>query len=447
VAQVSASFRHGGLLEDVTRCGHPRATAVFASTAVGARWGSRLVRNPLRVLVLAFACAPQRGSEAGSGWGVVQALVHEGADVTAVVSTDHRTARQGCQSAGGSSRLRFVEVPIPPWGERVRSLRVLSRPLWHLSYFAWLRSVVPLTRALIADGDYDVLLHTGYGSYWMPGAGITDQPVPVVFGPVGGGTRTQWPLWPYLGPRGVVDEVGKRVAVRVCSLLPSTRRTWRGAATCVVENAETLRRLPKRLRPATIIANRAVLAEAPRLPTAAREPFVLFPSALVPRKGWRLALHGLAHTPQHVRLVVVNDGSEEQALRRLATKLGITERVQLLGRVPRDEMFQMMARAAAVVFCGLREEGGLTLSEAMLSGSPVVVLGHGGARHIAQQSTDPSRVALVDVASTRGTAERMGAAMTKFAMNPPRTSEPHLDQATTRASIIEALHLACPDGL
>jgi glycosyltransferase involved in cell wall biosynthesis len=409
---------------------------------LGRRDRGKQVTGPLRVLVLAFACAPQRGSEAGSGWGVVQALVHEGVDVTAVVSPDHRTQRQEWLRVHGSDRLRFVEVPIPRLGERVRRSKVLSRPLWHLAYLRWLHAALPTVRKLAATGHHDVLLYTGYGSYWMPAPGLDDLPLPVAYGPVGGGTRTPWRLWPYLGIRGLADEFGKRAAVRAFSWLPSTRRTWRAGDAWLVENDETRQRLPRRLRAQTGIANRAVLAEAPSLPSARREPFLLFPSAIAPRKGWRLALHALARTPDHVRLVVVNDGPELPHLRKLAARLGVTERVDFLGRVPRGEMFELMGRAAAVVFCGLREEGGLALSEAMLTGAPAVVLAHGGARHIAQQALDPSRVALVDATSRQGAAEGLGRAMAALVANPPQGAGPYLDQGSTRSTIVRALHAA-----
>ena len=46
----------------------------------------------------------------------------------------------------------------------------------------------------------------------------------------------------------------------------------------------------------------------------------------------------------------------------------------------------------------MREEGGLALAEAMLSGAPVIVLAHGGARTIAERALDPSRVTLIEPA-------------------------------------------------
>jgi glycosyltransferase involved in cell wall biosynthesis len=68
----------------------------------------------------------------------------------------------------------------------------------------------------------------------------------------------------------------------------------------------------------------------------------------------------------------------------------------------------MLRGSAAVVFTGLREEGGLALAEAMLCGAPVMVLGNGGARTIAAAGTDATRVALIEPSGPNETARTDG---------------------------------------
>ena len=99
-----------------------------------------------------------------------------------------------------------------------------------------------------------------------------------------------------------------------------------------------------------------------------------------------------------------------------------------------------------MVFTGLREEGGLALAEAMLAGAPIVVLAHGGAKIIAESSTDPARVALIEPGDVASTARRMGEAMTRFTRTPPRRREPLLESTAARAVLRDVLRRACGTG-
>jgi glycosyltransferase involved in cell wall biosynthesis len=102
-----------------------------------------------------------------------------------------------------------------------------------------------------------------------------------------------------------------------------------------------------------------------------------------------------------------------------------------------------MRQAGAVVFTGLREEGGLALAEAMLMGAPVIVLAHGGAGHIARSATDPSRVILVAPTTFEDTARRLGEAMTRFYQDPPLRCDPTLDVTESRRRLKVAVEEVC----
>lgn len=388
--------------------------------------------NRPRLLAIAFACDPYRGSEAGAAWGMVQVLA-EIADVTVLVSSDHWESIERWREAEGDPRVRFVEVELPP-AQSIRSLRLFSREMWFITYLLWLRSAAETARRLQAEHAFDAAVHIAYASYWLPSP-VVDLGVPSVWGPVGGGTATPPMLWRFLGPKGVANELEKLVAVYLASLWPLTRRTWWQATVRIAETQNTRRRLPAPLRGGTHVANRAIFATIPPLAAMVRTSDLLFPSALVARKGPRLALEALAQTPPGVRLHFVADGPQRPTLERMAARLGIADRVEFHGWVPRQQMFSMMASVAAVVYTGLREEGGLTLAEAMMIGAPVIVLGHGGARELAEANTDPSRVAIVEPGRPAATARALARDMAAFSAHPPTATGPYLDQETTIRTI------------
>lgn len=82
--------------------------------------------------------------------------------------------------------------------------------------------------------------------------------------------------------------------------------------------------------------------------------------------------------PPESRLVIVGDGPEEAALRRLAADLGVDHRVVFVGRVPQDRV-ALYLRAADVFVLNTRYEGlSHTILEAMDVGLPVIATAVGG---------------------------------------------------------------------
>ena len=337
--------------------------------------------------------------------------------------------------------LTFIEVAEPPGSWLAKYHRVT----WFLLYLHWLDRAYDVGRRLHAQSPFAAVHHATYSTYWLPTPAVKFG-VPCIWGPVGGAVTTPLSLWPALGWRGIPGELLDRLAVRLMSALPSTRQTWRRATRRLVQNEATLERLPPDLRGDTLILNHAMFTEVP--PQLRRDGgnYCVMVGSLEPRKGHRLAVHALAHAPSDVRLVIVGDGPRRAHLQRLARRLGVADRVEFWGRRPRQATLEILSGAAAAVFTGLREEGGIALAEALLCGVPAVVLANGGAATIAAAATDPERVALVPAQSFRATAVGLAAAMTRFTREPAEGRGPMLDQVGARAALRSVFEQALTGG-
>jgi glycosyltransferase involved in cell wall biosynthesis len=386
-----------------------------------------------RILVFAYACEPLRGSEPGAGWGVVRTL-SELADCTVLVGPEHSHGIRRWQRQSELPGLEFIEVAEPT----IAFLAKWHRVSWFLLYLAWLRRADRVGRRLHAERPFDAVSHISYPTYWLP-TPATDYGVPSLWGPVGGAVTTPLSLWPALGLRGLWDEILDRVSVRAMSWLPATRRTWQRASVCLIQNQETVARLPRAIRSRAVILNHALLLDVPTIAPRRRGRKCLYVGALESRKGPRLAVRALAHAPEEVSLVMVGEGPERSALLRLARRLGVAHRLELRGSVSRSEVLALLAEAAVAVFTGLREEGGVALAEAMSGGVPVIVLGHGGARVLAEAAYDPARVAIVEPEAVELTARRLGEAMARFVQQPSNVSTPNLDATEARRLLREKL--------
>jgi teichuronic acid biosynthesis glycosyltransferase TuaC len=118
---------------------------------------------------------------------------------------------------------------------------------------------------------------------------------------------------------------------------------------------------------------------APRDRQAAREALGLNPGGpiltsvgwLVPRKGHDLAIRATALLPE-ATLLIVGEGEEDVALRRLAQALGLAGRVRFLGSIPQKRLADVYNAADVLVLASIREGLPNVVLEALACGTPVV---------------------------------------------------------------------------
>ena len=165
---------------------------------------------------------------------------------------------------------------------------------------------------------------------------------------------------------------------------PLMRRTLRRAEAIIVSDAVLLRKTPLLREFAdkvhvvpfgidTSKYDRAALARSrERIDRAEHPKVVLACGRLVPYKGFDVLLSAAAG--QDFDVWIVGEGRERERLEQLAGRLGLGERVRLLGCVSDDELLGLMAKADVFVMPSVTsaETFGLAQLEAMAAGLPVV---------------------------------------------------------------------------
>ncbi|WP_439596830.1 glycosyltransferase family 4 protein [Falsiroseomonas sp.] len=145
---------------------------------------------------------------------------------------------------------------------------------------------------------------------------------------------------------------------------------------------------------------------------------------LIPRKGHDLVIRALPLLPGHA-LMVLGEGPERDALLALARRLGVADRVHLLGAQPHADLPRYYSAADALVLASAREGWANVLLESMACGTPVVASPAWGSREavrspaagLVMEETTPEAIAAatrrllglrIDRAATRAYAEGFG---------------------------------------
>lgn len=334
----------------------------------------------MKVLISAYACEPERGSEPGVGWNVVveAARRHE---VWAITRANNRTAIETELARHPLSRLHMVYHDLPRWA------RWWKRGVYgtRVYYYLWQLSLYPIVRRLHRQLRFDVTHHATFVKYSAPSP-LALLPAPFLWGPVGGGEDAPRSLRSGSGWRGRAHEVFRGAARWLGERDPFVQATARRSALALAATGETAGRVRGIGARQVEILSQLGLTAAERsylggLPVPATHEPVRFVSIgnLLHWKGFHLGLRGFAAAQLPAsEYWIVGDGPHRAALHHLAHRLGIDDRVRFWGALPRAETLRTLSRCHVLVHPSLHDSGALVCLEAMAAGKPVICLDLGG---------------------------------------------------------------------
>ena len=106
--------------------------------------------------------------------------------------------------------------------------------------------------------------------------------------------------------------------------------------------------------------------------------FLVTTSRLVRKNGIDVVIRALKLLPEHVRFIVIGDGPDDLALKRLSRENDVAERVRFVGELKHDEIPKYL-HASDIFIRPSRSEGmGNSFVEAMAAGLPVIGTQEGG---------------------------------------------------------------------
>ena len=115
-------------------------------------------------------------------------------------------------------------------------------------------------------------------------------------------------------------------------------------------------------------------------------PLVLSLGALIPRKGHGVVIDAVARLPD-VTLMIVGEGGERDALQARARRLGIADRVRLVGGVPHGALPALLGAADVMALASASEGLANAWVESLACGTPVVITPAGGAGDVVTSRT------------------------------------------------------------
>jgi glycosyltransferase involved in cell wall biosynthesis len=351
----------------------------------------------MKILLSAFAFAPNVGSEPGVGWrwAVELARNHE---VTVVTDVTRRAL------------VEADDVHLPP------NVRVIFfRPAWlravplnsataPLLYAAWQYGLLAFARSLQREQGFDLAIHCTYGVFRHPSF-LGYLGIPFIFGPVGGGEDAPYALKRSIRGPERVKELLRSFLNRAVLFDPFLWAAYAKATLILTKTEDTRRALPWPFRHRAVVYPEIGIDAPAGIQASTRqsgEPLrVLFVGRLLGWKGAHLAIRAVAQAIAQgvaVELTVLGKGPFESELRRVAASVGLQESIRWESHMPQQKLFALYQTMQCLLFPSLHDSSGNVVLEAQAHGLPVICLDLGGPASLVTPET-------AIVLSTRGRGE------------------------------------------
>jgi glycosyltransferase involved in cell wall biosynthesis len=346
----------------------------------------------LKILAIAFACDPAKGSEYGVGWGWVNAIAttHDVTVITADFNAESIRTYLNAHHISTSNGLRFRYVKNRPWhyrpdGPWIHIENSIAKPIMNFAYHDWLRYAFAEAEHELTHRRYDLVHLITFVGWRFPGT-FYRLGIPFVWGPIGGMKNTPLRLLPILGTRGAIYYAARNLINSLqLRILHGPRRALRASNEGVIAaTSEIQQELHNRFG----VTSRVICEVGPPnlvatnpAPRGEKDIFkISWSGQHLPGKALPLLLRAVAALPRDLNFIIeiLGDGPCNRDWRALASRLHIEERCHWHGCLPRDRCLSVMRDSHVFAITSLKDLTSTVAVEAISLGLPIISLDHCG---------------------------------------------------------------------
>ncbi len=336
----------------------------------------------MKILLSAYACEPNRGSEPGVGWNMAKTIARHH-QVHVLTSATHRPGIEAELQQHPQPNLQVTYLDPLGWvydWSREKRFQVDV----HLHYYLWQIKAYQVAKQLHPQEKFDLAHHVTYVKYYSPSF-LSLLPIPFLWGPVGGAEAAPKAFWQDFNPKNKLYETLRNIARTIGELDPFVGMTARRSAMLWATTQDTACRLAvlggdrvEVMSESSLYAAEIDRLSQYKLQHHAPMRFISL-GRLLHWKGFHLGLRAFAAANlTEAEYWIVGAGPEEASLKALAAQLNVADQVKFWGGLSRAEAMHCLSQSAVLVHPSLHDSGGWVCLEAMATGRPVICLDLGG---------------------------------------------------------------------
>lgn len=338
------------------------------------------MEKKIKVLVSAYACEPDKGSEPGVGWNWAK-QISRFAETWVITRANNIEAMKRELTDNPDFDLYFLYYDVPKWlsfwKKRTRGL--------YLYYLLWQIGAYRLAKKVNKEKHFDIVHHITFGNLWLP----TFMPllnIPFIWGPIGGGEQIPKAFRKGYYLRSKVKEILRDVILNMLKVNLLVLYTSNKANIIIVKTKDTANKIPNSNRK-KVIATTDVAANPDTIKLLSKESNNLQIIAVGRLDAWRgfdllIKAFSRIKDDKEGKLLILGEGSDKKRLQTICKGENLGNAVIFPGQVEKEKYFEYLSISSIFVNPNLKEGGVTVLFDALSSGLPVICMDITGSAEI-----------------------------------------------------------------
>lgn len=328
------------------------------------------------IIVSAYACEPNKGSEPGIGWHWVIELARLGYNVNVITRENNKQNIEiGLSTLEKLDNLTFYYYDLPRW------IKIIKKGPFgiYFYYFFWQIGIVSLARKLTKTKQIDLIHHITFGVFRQPSF-LWKLKTPFVFGPAGGAEMTPHRLLKSLPFKEYIKEMFRVGVNYIYRLSPFLRAMYRNTDVILCKTEDTLKFLPKKNRSRKFVEMDIGTTGVHGINTKKKygeKLKVLYVGRFLGWKGIHLsidAVNKVNSQNEQIDFTLIGRGPFKNKLESLVK----SQSISFVDWVTQDELFDYYSSFDCFLFPSFHDSSGSVILEAYSFGLPVIGLNLGG---------------------------------------------------------------------
>lgn len=333
----------------------------------------------MKIIITAYACEPNRGSEPGIGWKWPWFLSQSREYDIYVITRLNNKEKIDCflENNPVRSNLHFFyyDLPTPMIWAKHHGLSI------NIYYALWLYGAGKLAQSLHEKFHFDIGHHLTFGVF-RDASFLYRLHIPYIVGPLGGGDYTPPQLMELFPLKQRIGENIRKMANVLALLNPFLRHSLNKASLIIAKTEETRQALKNETwKTKTIVDLEIGVHQVCDDHVEIIKGQFLYVGRFIPLKGIRLilcAFQKYAEKHDEAKLLMVGKGEMQEEIEMFREKAGLNDKIQIIPWMKQEELLSYYQSSEALLFPSLHDSSGNVVLEAIACGLPVICLDCGG---------------------------------------------------------------------
>lgn len=329
-----------------------------------------------KVLVIAYACEPNKTSEPGVGWNFVKEI-SKSFETTVITRANNRVHVENEKI----NSVNFEYFDLPRFFIWLKKRMPLGTQFY---YFVWQWAVYLKWRKKIKSEDlkFKLLHHLNFGITWITPPAFLYK-IPFVWGPIGGGDIVPFRFLKTMRNRAIIQESFYRLITNISKISIFSYLTVRKSNAIVFRNESAKKSFLKYNDAKYIVISETATSisniETPK--TIQKNMHAICVGRMNYWKGFLFAVkgfHSFLNKGGKGKLELFGDGTEKDIIENYIELNNLQKHIFIRGFVDNSIVLKKMKEANVLIHPSFRDGGSWAIMEAMSNGLPVICLNTSG---------------------------------------------------------------------